>query len=112
MCKPPEETLEHLLFYCDFSKECWQTIDMQRDNICDRLHIIEDGKQRWDRPLFMETFLLVAWNIWKEKNNHYYQGVDPSIASWKERLKSDLTLLVHRTKESLHSDIWNIGAKL
>jgi hypothetical protein len=102
---PPEETLEHLLFQCEFSKECCQTIDTQWVNTCDRLHIIEDGKHRWGRLLFMETFLLAAWNIWKERNNLYFQGLDPSIASWKERLESDLTLLVHRTKESLHSDI-------
>jgi hypothetical protein len=41
---PPEETLEHLLFHCDFSKECWQIIGMQWSDTGDRLQILEDGK--------------------------------------------------------------------
>jgi hypothetical protein len=48
----------------------------------------------------METFLLAAWNIWKERNSCYFQGVVPTIASWKVRLKADLSLLIHRTKAS------------
>jgi hypothetical protein len=85
---------------------------MQWSDTGDRLQILEDGKQRWRKPLYMETFLLVAWNIWKEMNNCYFQGIAPTIASWKVRLKTDLLLLIHRTKASLHSDIRNIVANL
>jgi hypothetical protein len=28
-----------------------------------RLQIIEEGKHRWQKPLFMELFPLAAWNI-------------------------------------------------
>jgi hypothetical protein len=64
MCdNPPEETLEHMLFHYPFSQSCWQTLDMSFDSTGDRLHIIERGKARWNRPLFMEIFLLASWNI-------------------------------------------------
>jgi hypothetical protein len=64
------------------------------------------------KTTFYGNLLLAAWNILKERNNCYFQGVVPSIASWKERLKADLSLLIHRTKVSLNTDIWDIVAKL
>jgi hypothetical protein len=63
---------------------------------------LEEGKSRWAGKLFMEIFLLSSWNIWKERNICYFDGVPPSIDSWRARLKADLLLLVHRTKTSLH----------
>jgi hypothetical protein len=78
----------------------------------DRLQIIEDGMARWNGPLFMEIFLLASWNIWKERNKLYFEGTIPTLRSWKERLKSDLSLLVHRTKNSVHSYIFDIIGRL
>jgi hypothetical protein len=69
---PPEETIEHLLFTCDFSKSCWQTLGFQWADLPDRLLIIEEGKARWHGPLFMELFLLASWNIWKERNKFFF----------------------------------------
>jgi hypothetical protein len=71
----------------------------------DRLHILSRGKSRWRKPLFMELFMIVAWNIWKEMNKKLFDGVDPTMASWKTRMRTDLLLLVHRTKPDLHSQI-------
>jgi hypothetical protein len=77
-----------------------------------RLQIIEQGKHRWQKPLFVELFLLTVWNIWKERNRLLFDGVVPSVASWKSRLKSDLLLLVHRTRDTLHPSILGIVATL
>jgi hypothetical protein len=60
----------------------------------------------------MEIALLASWNIWKERNNMYFQGVSPTMISWKARLKSDLLLLIHRTKSSLHCHILDLVASL
>jgi hypothetical protein len=109
---PPEETIEHLLFLCDFSKTCWQALGMHWADLDDRLQIIEDGMARWNGPLFMEIFLLASWNIWKERNKLYFEGTAPTLISWKERLKSDLNLLVHRTKDSVHSFIFSLIGRL
>jgi hypothetical protein len=35
----------------------------------DRLNILDDGRTRWNKPLFMEIALLASWNIWKERND-------------------------------------------
>ena len=55
--------------------------------------------------MFMEIVITGAWSIWKERNRMLFDGVPPSISSWKERFKEDFTLLVHRTKSSMHAFI-------
>jgi hypothetical protein len=52
---PPEDTVEHILFHCPFSKSCWQILNMDWGPIGDRLHIIERGKSTWQGPLYMES---------------------------------------------------------
>jgi hypothetical protein len=54
---------------------------MTWDTTGDRLHLFEEGKTRWCKPLFMEIALLASWNIWKERNRKLFEGVDPSVAS-------------------------------
>jgi hypothetical protein len=113
MCSNPlEETIEHMLFCCPFSQSYRQAIHITWDTTGDGLHLLEEGKTRWCKPLFMEIALLASWNIWKERNRKLFEGVDPSVASWKARLKSDLLLLVHRTKSSLHSLILDLANTL
>jgi hypothetical protein len=76
-----------------------KALGMHWVDLDDRLQIIEEGMDRWNGPLFMEIFLLASWNIWKERNKLFFEGTAPTLRSWKERLKSDLSLLVHRTKD-------------
>jgi hypothetical protein len=71
----------------------------------DRLEIIKQGRIAWNKQLFMETFMLGAWNIWKERNNMLFNGISPTVLSWKARLKADLLLLLHRAKSSSHTFI-------
>jgi hypothetical protein len=71
----------------------------------DRLEIIKQGKITWNKKLFMEIFMLGAWNIWKERNSMFFNNVSPTVSSWKARLKADLLLLLHRTKSSSHTFI-------
>jgi hypothetical protein len=68
----------------------------------DRLEIIKQGRITWNKNLFMEIFMLGAWNIWKERNNMFFNGISPTVSSWKTRLKADLLLLLHRAKSSSH----------
>jgi hypothetical protein len=109
---PPEETLEHLLFHCPFSNQCWASLNMQWQVFGTRLYIVEQGRRDWSGPLFMEVMLTGSWNIWKEHNAYLFQGVAPSLDSWKSRFMKDFELLVHRTKSCYHSFIFNIVSRL
>jgi hypothetical protein len=113
MCANPlEETVEHMLFHCPFSQSCWQILNMDWDLIGDRLHIIERGKSIWQGPLYMEILMLSSWNIWKERNMLLFDGITPSTASWRTKLKTDLSLFVHRTKSELHPVIYSFISRI
>jgi hypothetical protein len=103
MCpSPPEETIEHMIFHCDFSRSCWNKLQMVWLQHGNRLEIIEQGRATWKNPLYMEITIVASWSIWKERNNKLFNGIDPSIDSWTRRFKQDFALLVHRTKKDLH----------
>ena len=107
---PPEETVAHLFFGCPFATRCWDVIGMQwHDSNC-RLVLIHGGKRNWGKPLFMETFIIAAWGVWKERNNKHFRNMMPSLESWKIRFKNDMSMMVHRTKGSLHPFIKGLVA--
>ena len=33
-------------------------------------------------PFFMEIFAIVAWNIWKQRNNFFFDRGIPSFSRW------------------------------
>ena len=79
-----EETLEHLFFSCPYSISCLDHIGLDITYIghLDRFQIISEAKIRWNKPLFMETFAIAAWNIWKERNNWCFNNIRPSLDAW------------------------------
>jgi hypothetical protein len=94
MCQnPPEETIEHRIFLLP------SVLSVGYGN---SMSIIQHGKDQWHKPMFMEVFMTGAWSIWKERNNLLFNGIIPDVDSWKSRLTSDVTLLVHRSREHLH----------
>ena len=62
--------------------------------------------------MFLDVFAMAAWNIWKQRNNFYFNNVAPEVDSWKARFKDDFSLLVHRTKEDKHPFIRSLVANL
>jgi hypothetical protein len=109
MCTtPPEETIEHMLFHCPFSQVCWATLNISCQQHGHRLQIIEQAKSQWTRPMFMEIFIIGASSIWKERNSRLFDNKIPDLDSWKRRFTTDLSLLVHRTKEDFHPFITSV----
>jgi len=98
---PPEETIEHLFFTCPFSRQCWDLLGVSWPLLGSRIEIIHEGQRLWDKPMFMEVFVVGAWSLWKERNNKHFRGVEPTVGSWLQRFKADFDLLRHRNKENL-----------
>jgi hypothetical protein len=103
MCTtPPEETIEHLIFHCPFSRACWTTLNISWQQYGNRLQITKQAKPQWARPMFMEIFIVGAWSVRKERNNFLFNNITPELESWKRRFIRDFSLLIHRTEEDLH----------
>jgi hypothetical protein len=109
---PPEETIEHMIFSCPFSIQCWNRLGIIWNATGNMLDLVQQGKDFWDRPMFMEVFIVAAWSIWKERNNLLFNNVIPNIDSWMVRFKTDFELLRHRAKEKLHPFISSFLASL
>ena len=95
-----EETVKHMIFTCSFSKQCWDKLDILWEPFPGRLQAIQDQKNIHPSPLFLEKFIVTAWSIWKERNNHHFRAIPPSFQSWLGRFKRDFELLHHRVKEA------------
>jgi hypothetical protein len=74
---------------------------MNWPNLDNRFDIVYDAKNLWTWPMFIEVFMVGAWNIWKERNNMLFNRITPSLSSWKARFKCDFQLLIYRTKPEL-----------
>ena len=93
-----DETLEHMIFTCQFSERCWAKIGVHWIDFQNRFDALQNAQPNWPNPFFIEAFFTAAWSLWKERNNKHFRGVAPSITSWFHRFKQDLGLLQHRFK--------------
>lgn len=97
----PEETIEHLIFYCTFSNDCWAKFNIQWSPNTSRTLLIKQAKASFPGRLFLEIFTIVSWNIWKEDNNFIFKGTRPSLIASQEKTKADFLVLSHRVSLEL-----------
>jgi hypothetical protein len=62
--------------------------------------MLKETKRRFKGPCFTEVIILACWNIWKQRNNKIFKGMQPTFRNWKTGFITDVTLLKHRVKES------------
>jgi hypothetical protein len=78
-----EETAFHLFFSCPFSQACWWLLGIHWDFAGDFFQMMRQTKQQFQHSFFMEIFIIVAWQILKQRNNFIFDGGRPSLESWK-----------------------------
>jgi hypothetical protein len=85
MCSTPlEKTIEHLPFYCPFSRACWTTLNISWQQYGNKLQLIEHAKSQWTGHMFMEVFIVCDWSIWKERNNLLFNNITPELDYGRE----------------------------
>ena len=55
-----EETLEHMIFRCQFSMSYWDTLNIHWTPHGDRLQWIQEAKSVWNNRMFLEIFLYAS----------------------------------------------------
>jgi hypothetical protein len=87
-----EETAYHLFFICPFSQECWRHLEIQWNLHGEFFQMMIQSKQQHQNPFFMETFIIAAWHIWKQRNNFIFDRGRRSFSSWKNLLCEEAKL--------------------
>jgi hypothetical protein len=105
VCQLYRETREHLFFSCSFSKACWHSLGITLNLNLGLSDMLASVERSWNKPLFLEVTILCAWNIWKQRNRKYFDGVSPSLQSWLAQLVCDLDILRSRVKIDLREDL-------
>jgi hypothetical protein len=78
-----EETTFHLFFTCPFSSECWRHLGFNWNFNLDFHNMMIEAKQQCPHPFFMETFMVAAWLIWKQRNDLIFNLRNLSFQQWK-----------------------------
>jgi hypothetical protein len=73
---------------------------------------IESAAKAWRGPFFLEYIIIGSWNIWKQRNRLYFDGITPSAESWLVHFAVDSDLLCCRVKADLREVIKNFIAGL
>jgi hypothetical protein len=93
-----EETTFHLFFSCSFSRECWRYLNINWNFSLDFYTMMDVEKHQCTSTFFMETFMLGAWLIWKQRNDYIFNRSRPSFQGWKHGFIEEASLQVHRMK--------------
>ncbi|KAI5011788.1 hypothetical protein ZWY2020_013925 [Hordeum vulgare] len=103
-----EETIDHLIFSCQFSQHCWVKIGISYNSNTSRIEATTRAKENYSGRLFFEIFTITAWNIWKERNNYIFNQINPTHNSWLEKTKVDLSWLRSRVSTDLSDYITSL----
>uniref|UniRef100_A0A8I6Y2W8 Reverse transcriptase zinc-binding domain-containing protein n=1 Tax=Hordeum vulgare subsp. vulgare TaxID=112509 RepID=A0A8I6Y2W8_HORVV len=109
LCTSQEkETIDHLIFSCQFSKHCSAKIGISYNTNTSRIEATIRAKENYSSRLFFEIFTITAWNIWKERNTYIFNQSNPTHKFWLERTKADLYWLRYRVSTDLSDYITSL----
>jgi hypothetical protein len=92
------ETNAHIFLRCNFARACWESIGISVVTSRPVLHIINRIRRHLRVPFFMEIIILMAWSIWKTRNEWIFNNNDPSVHGCKQKFISEFRLLLLRVK--------------
>lgn len=81
LCKNEEESTDHLLYNCPFSRKCWDWLQLQLQNYMVYNGSFKDFILAWSiggkslkwGSLWISSSLLVVWHVWKERNRRIFR---------------------------------------
>ncbi|GKB67089.1 reverse transcriptase [Tanacetum coccineum] len=124
ICHSSPETVEHLLFECEWTKPVWfgSTLGLRLDGLSGTItsrviSLLQPFQSKDASTKFLTSFATLAWSIWKARNRYIFDQVKISATGvileaqisddvFQSTLSSDTTILPTTndiSHESLHS---------
>jgi hypothetical protein len=100
-----EETTYHMLFVCDFSRQCWEHLNIFWDHSLNFFDTMDLAKRQFGTSFFMEIFSVAAWEIWKQRNAKIFRHTRPTFLDWKCCFSNTLSLQMYRMKTDIRFSI-------
>lgn len=100
-----EESLAHLFLECPFAIQCWGMINIQIDQQADPFQNLQNFKDQLRVPFFMEIIVLMAWTIWRSRNDLIFRQINPTLQVARQNFRAELQLLLLRAKQSYFPSI-------
>jgi hypothetical protein len=93
-----EETTFHLFFTCTFSMQCWNHLGINWNFNLPFHAMMENAKQQFNSDFFVETFMLGAWLIWKQRNSTIFNRGRATFQGWKHGFIEEALVQANRMK--------------
>jgi hypothetical protein len=77
------EATFHLFFSYPFSHQCWRHLNINWNVNLDLYSMMTEAREQFNSSLFMEIFMIAAWLIHKQRNDHIFNRARPAFDRWK-----------------------------
>jgi len=109
LCNKQEETVEHLFFQCEFSKEIWSwCLANMFSNYSHRpsfnlkeiyeLVLNQSKKKCFQTDLVLLAFSTSTWAIWKERNNRVFRSQSMNVKSVCNIITQTIKIRISKSK--------------
>jgi hypothetical protein len=98
-----EEDIDHLFFECPFTVQCWNYINFTWDIGLPLPERLATATSAHNLDFITEAALIVAWELWKLRNDKIFQRRDPTSVIWLANFKNQCLLQSVRFKDDFIS---------
>ena len=102
-----EETSFHLFFSCSFARRCWQLLGLHWRFDLPFYQMMDEARNHFNGPFFMEAFTIAMWIIWKTRNAKIFEQEQQDLRRWKRNFKNEGMLQTHRMKDDLKTPFFS-----
>lgn len=96
-----EETLQHLFWECPFAQQYWGSLNLQTVPQGNTFDNVEALKIQLQSQFFMIVIILMAWTIWKARNEMIFNNNQMSMQQCKCFFQRQIRSVALRVKDSL-----------
>jgi hypothetical protein len=118
LCDQQDETIDHIVVECPFSRQLWVEVaaalgcQIQEQPAGAILDWWETWRALWlpeDAGGADSLFVLIAWELWKERNARCFRGANTHLSAVKDTIKQQAELWIFAGAKRLGRLVQRIG---